>query len=99
MESVRQQRARRYESSSSFDLVLYTAGMSLVEENTFLADFNNVSKMTQRFSLTVLFFENGPWNFDSIEDGSTDWLNVTNQCAWVGVSCLSGTTQVEGFET
>ena len=41
MESVRQQRARRYESSSSFDRVLYTAGMpkQLVTTRTFLAVF------------------------------------------------------------
>ena len=67
----------------------------IVEEDAFLADFDDVGKVTQRFALAVLFFANGPWNFDTIEDGSTDWMNATDECAWMGVSCLPGTTQLE----
>ena len=66
----------------------------IVEEDAFLADFDDVGKVTQRFALAVLFFANGPWNFDTIEDGSTDWMNATDECAWMGVSCLPSTTRV-----
>ena len=67
----------------------------IVEEDAFLSEFDDVSKVTQRFALAVLFFANGPWNFNTIEDGSIAWMNVIDECAWMGVSCLPGTTQIE----
>lgn len=69
----------------------------MVEEDAFLVDFDDLSKVTQRYALVVLFFENGPWNFGTVENGSTDWIDITDECAWMGVSCIPGTTQIEGL--
>ena len=46
----------------------------LVEEDTHLTNFENERKIVQRFALADLYFSNGPWKLEAIEDTGSDIL-------------------------
>ena len=66
----------------------------MATDDGFLVNFDDSSKVLQRFALAALFLQNGPWKFATIEDESYDWMTINDDCSWMGVACTMNTSQV-----